>query len=137
MSQLQRLAARPWFWLASLAVVGALVVADSCRDPSAQVLVSAASHAIHGYQRYGRPVLAKHIVCRYSPTCSEYALQAFKTHGFVDGGRLSIERLARCKRSVATGTPDPLREGPGPIDPGGIATPRIHTVQGAASATVL
>ncbi|MDR2691092.1 MAG: membrane protein insertion efficiency factor YidD [Dysgonamonadaceae bacterium] len=34
--------------------------------------------------------------CRYTPTCSEYALQAVKKYGPVKGGWLSAKRIARC-----------------------------------------
>lgn len=34
--------------------------------------------------------------CRFTPTCSEYALQAFRKWGPVKGLYLSIRRLLRC-----------------------------------------
>jgi len=34
--------------------------------------------------------------CRYTPTCSEYALQAIKKHGSWKGGRLTIKRIFNC-----------------------------------------
>ena len=34
--------------------------------------------------------------CKYYPTCSEYALTAFETHGFFKGGLLSVYRILRC-----------------------------------------
>lgn len=34
--------------------------------------------------------------CRYYPTCSEYAVTAFKKHGLLKGLYLSIRRIARC-----------------------------------------
>ena len=34
--------------------------------------------------------------CRYYPTCSEYALEALKTHGILKGLCLSICRIFRC-----------------------------------------
>lgn len=34
--------------------------------------------------------------CRYTPTCSEYALQAVKKYGPVKGGWLSVKRISRC-----------------------------------------
>ncbi|HID06403.1 MAG TPA: membrane protein insertion efficiency factor YidD [Armatimonadetes bacterium] len=35
-------------------------------------------------------------MCRYTPTCSEYAIQALRTHGLWRGLRLAIGRLLRC-----------------------------------------
>jgi conserved hypothetical protein YidD len=34
--------------------------------------------------------------CRYSPSCSEYALQAIKKHGPFKGSWLAIKRISRC-----------------------------------------
>ncbi len=34
--------------------------------------------------------------CRYYPTCSSYALQAFKMHGVIKGVILSAWRIIRC-----------------------------------------
>lgn len=34
--------------------------------------------------------------CRYTPTCSEYALEALETHGPIRGLWLSIKRIGRC-----------------------------------------
>jgi hypothetical protein len=35
-------------------------------------------------------------VCRFSPSCSQYAIEAFKRHGLGRGFVLSIKRLIRC-----------------------------------------
>ncbi|TNC46589.1 membrane protein insertion efficiency factor YidD [Rubellimicrobium rubrum] len=34
--------------------------------------------------------------CRYTPTCSAYALQALERHGALKGGWLMLRRLGRC-----------------------------------------
>ena len=34
--------------------------------------------------------------CRYLPTCSEYCIEALKTHGFFKGLFLSIKRILSC-----------------------------------------
>jgi len=34
--------------------------------------------------------------CRFTPTCSEYALQAIKKYGPFKGGYLAIRRILRC-----------------------------------------
>lgn len=34
--------------------------------------------------------------CRFTPTCSNYALHAFKKHGAIKGLWLSARRIARC-----------------------------------------
>lgn len=35
--------------------------------------------------------------CRFTPSCSNYAIEAFKTHGFWRGGLLTAYRLLRCQ----------------------------------------
>ena len=46
------------------------------------------------YQRIISPLLPPS--CRYQPTCSQYAIEAFKKHGLRKGFWLSIRRISRC-----------------------------------------
>lgn len=34
--------------------------------------------------------------CRFTPSCSSYAVDAFKKHGFVRGAALASRRILRC-----------------------------------------
>ena len=34
--------------------------------------------------------------CRYTPTCSNYALEALQKHGLLRGGWLATKRILRC-----------------------------------------
>jgi putative membrane protein insertion efficiency factor len=34
--------------------------------------------------------------CRFTPTCSQYAIEALKKHGLIKGSWLTIKRLSRC-----------------------------------------
>lgn len=34
--------------------------------------------------------------CRFYPTCSNYGLEAIKTHGALKGGWLTIKRILKC-----------------------------------------
>src|SRR6185503_15982103 len=34
--------------------------------------------------------------CRFTPSCSEYALEALKNHGSVRGSWLTVRRICRC-----------------------------------------
>jgi putative membrane protein insertion efficiency factor len=71
---------------------------------------------IRGYQLLISPVL--HFLagpaagCRFTPTCSEYFLQAVETHGVLRGGWLGLRRLARCNPWGGQGhDPVPVRPG--------------------------
>lgn len=45
--------------------------------------------------------------CRFQPTCSEYAKQAFMKYGFMKAFRLTIKRLSSCHPWGGSGY-DPL-----------------------------
>ena len=34
--------------------------------------------------------------CRYTPTCSQYAIEALKKYGAIKGSWLTIKRIGRC-----------------------------------------
>jgi putative membrane protein insertion efficiency factor len=34
--------------------------------------------------------------CRFSPSCSQYAIEALGKHGAIKGGWLTVKRLLRC-----------------------------------------
>ena len=40
--------------------------------------------------------LRSHSMCRFTPTCSEYMIQAIKKYGSIKGVRLGVKRLLRC-----------------------------------------
>lgn len=46
------------------------------------------------YKRFISPGLGRN--CRFTPTCSEYAIQAIQTHGCLKGLLLAAWRIARC-----------------------------------------
>ncbi|MCM1163120.1 MAG: membrane protein insertion efficiency factor YidD [Muribaculaceae bacterium] len=35
-------------------------------------------------------------VCRFTPTCSQYAIEAISRHGAIKGLWLALKRIARC-----------------------------------------
>lgn len=41
--------------------------------------------------------------CRYVPSCSEYAAEAFVSHGFWRAAGLSLHRLSRCRPGAGFG----------------------------------
>lgn len=60
---------------------------------------------LRGYKRWLSPLLPPS--CRYSPTCSEYALLAVDRYGVSRGLWLALRRVSRCH----------------PLTPGGIDLP--------------
>ena len=51
-------------------------------------------HMIRFYQRKISPAFPPR--CRYSPTCSTYAIEAITKYGALKGGWLTFKRLMRC-----------------------------------------
>ena len=49
---------------------------------------------IRFYQRYISPL--KPATCRFTPTCSQYAIQAISKHGPFKGLALAVWRILRC-----------------------------------------
>ena len=50
--------------------------------------------AIHFYRAALSPFLMSS--CRYAPTCSHFSEEAVEKHGALEGGWLTLKRLARC-----------------------------------------
>lgn len=46
--------------------------------------------------------------CRYTPTCSEYSLDAINKYGIIKGSLLSFKRLLRCNPFGGWGV-DPVK----------------------------
>lgn len=63
--------------------------------------------AIRCYQAVLAPLMSGH--CRFIPTCSNYAIDAYKLHGPVRGTVLTARRLAKCHPWGGTGF-DPVPE---------------------------
>jgi len=49
---------------------------------------------IRGYQILISPLLGPN--CRFTPSCSHYAMEAIQIHGLIRGSWLSLCRLGRC-----------------------------------------
>ncbi len=52
--------------------------------------------AIRGYQRVGSPVMRHVSACRFTPSCSHYAIQVLGSNGFYKGNARIARRLALC-----------------------------------------
>lgn len=37
------------------------------------------------------------VICRFSPTCSQYAIQVIQKYGIIKGSWLSVKRIASCQ----------------------------------------
>jgi putative membrane protein insertion efficiency factor len=59
--------------------------------------------------------------CRFTPTCSSYAIEAIETQGALRGTYLATKRLCRC-HPWAAGGHDPVCQPPRPNQP----SPRGH-----------
>ena len=51
---------------------------------------------LDGFSLCIRPLLGPRGVCRFSPTCSEYAKQALTKYGVLKGTYLSVRRVLKC-----------------------------------------
>ena len=60
---------------------------------------------IGAYQLCVSPLLGP--VCRFTPSCSEFAREAIARHGAVAGSALAVRRVARC-HPFAPGGIDPV-----------------------------
>jgi putative membrane protein insertion efficiency factor len=60
---------------------------------------------VRGYQLAISPLIGMH--CRFSPSCSSYAIEAIERHGALRGGWLALRRIARC-HPFAPGGFDPV-----------------------------
>lgn len=49
---------------------------------------------IYFYQRFISPLTPP--VCRFTPSCSQYAVEAIKKHGPFKGLKLAVKRILRC-----------------------------------------
>ncbi|MEO0570352.1 MAG: membrane protein insertion efficiency factor YidD [Bacteroidota bacterium] len=59
-----------------------------------KVLIAPFIFLVRAYQLLISPYTPA--TCRYSPTCSQYTLEALKKHGLFKGGWLAIKRISSC-----------------------------------------
>ena len=87
----------PAAFVLAIALAAALA-GDAFNPPGRQWSARAAAAAIEAYRGSVSPALAKTgwIRCRFTPTCSEYGLEAVQRHGFLPGIALAGWRVLRC-----------------------------------------
>jgi len=97
MSALQQYLKRPEPYLIVIILVMFLTIIDVYRKPENQITGSIYISAVHHYQKFGRPLLKGKVVCKFSPTCSEYSIAAVKANGILKGLKFTYERLDSCR----------------------------------------
>lgn len=58
------------------------------------------------YRKFISP-LKRRPTCIYTPTCSQYAIEALERYGFLKGSFLAVKRILRC-HPFAKGGYDPV-----------------------------
>ena len=72
--------------------------------------MSIAQKALIGLIRFYRKYLSpmkRYTHCKYTPTCSQYAIEAITKYGALKGGLLAAWRILRCN-PFASGGYDPV-----------------------------
>jgi len=65
--------------------------------PGGKITMSVPARMAHRMVRVYQSVFSgRPSPCRYVPTCSSYALDAYEMHGFVRGSWLAVRRVGRC-----------------------------------------
>ena len=108
MSALRQRLKRPETYLVALFILTVLAALDSYRSPANQVTGRLYVSGVRLYQTFGRSPLNGRIRCRYSPTCSEYSIEAVRKYGVRRGLVLTLTRIRSCTIDVPVGTRDPL-----------------------------
>jgi len=75
-----------------------LLAADFSAQPQKQWTARASEYAVRAYQlTYGKVLSRTGVVrCKFTPSCSRYAIQAFQKYGTLKGAALTASRLVRC-----------------------------------------
>jgi uncharacterized protein len=69
------------------------------------MIAACLAFVVRAYQWTIRPLIGPN--CRFHPTCSDYAIEALRTHGAVRGSALAGARILRCNPWHAGGL-DPV-----------------------------
>jgi len=62
---------------------------------------------IRFYQRYLSP-MKRYTHCIFTPTCSQYAIEALEKYGVIKGSWLTVKRILRCNPFNRNGGYDPV-----------------------------
>lgn len=85
-----------------------LLVADLRRAPGDQLTALVLCGGVSFYKEHLSPLTQSlGMRCRFTPSCSTYALEAIRHRGTLHGGFLAVSRLLRCGPWTVQGTVDP------------------------------
>ena len=73
----------------------------SSLSPGARILIG----LVRAYQLVLSPLLGPR--CRFQPTCSHYAIEAFRRFGMIKGSWLAVKRVLKC-HPLNPGGDDPV-----------------------------
>jgi hypothetical protein len=59
-----------------------------------EIIISPFILLVKIYQGAISPLLPN--ACRYTPTCSQYMIEALHKHGLIKGGWMGVKRILRC-----------------------------------------
>lgn len=88
-------------------VIASLLARDLSRPPAGQRTARLAISAIRWYHTTVSPHLGAQ--CRFTPSCSVYAIKVIERHGILGGSWRAAWRIARCGPWTPMGTVDPPR----------------------------
>jgi uncharacterized protein len=56
-------------------------------------------YVLIGFVRFYQGAISPFLpnACRYTPTCSQYMIEAVTRHGAIRGGWLGLKRISRCQ----------------------------------------
>lgn len=77
--------------LAHLVLVGRLIPAERKMNVMKRILIA----IVKLYRKYISP-MKRVPTCRFTPTCSEYALEALQRYGAIKGSYLAVRRILKC-----------------------------------------
>lgn len=61
-------------------------------------LVNISIKAIQKYQALGGGDKLLNVDCNFTPSCSHYSVEALQKYGFIQGWKLSFNRIRRCNQ---------------------------------------
>ena len=60
---------------------------------------------------YQKTPTSMHNACRFTPTCSNYAIEAYENYNFFKATKLTIKRIFRCRPFGKCGYDPVIKEG--------------------------